>query len=224
MYIRVLLIIILVLLLIWIALRTQSIPQIHRTISHCEMEYYDPQADYTNRRGALRSLLFEFDDICQDNDIQYWIIEGSLLGQYRTRTLIPWDQDLDIGMLREDFEKLCQVSLDYHEMKRWKHNNSGRFIDKSNGMFIDVQIFWHKDDGWTCRWDTHKKYMADVKAGILHRPPGGIWPEEILLPLATCILEGRKFLCPRNTEAYLKIRYHDLEPDHYWDGNQWTKK
>lgn len=92
---------------------------------HCETAYYNPRTDYTDRREALQELLFEFADICQRNDIRYWLIEGALLGQFRTGTLIPWDEDLDVGMLRADFEKICRVVLDHHEMRRWGHNRMG---------------------------------------------------------------------------------------------------
>ena len=54
-------------------------------------------------------LLKQIDKVCRENNIQYFLAGGSLLGAIRNGKSIPWDDDLDIGMLREDFEKFRKV-------------------------------------------------------------------------------------------------------------------
>lgn len=56
----------------------------------------------------LRSLK-KLDEICRRHDIRYWVAYGTLLGAIRHQGFIPWDDDLDIGIMREDYEKLCAV-------------------------------------------------------------------------------------------------------------------
>lgn len=58
---------------------------------------------------VMLRLLKIIDDICQQNGIQYFLISGSLLGAVRHRGFIPWDDDLDVAMMREDYNKFLEV-------------------------------------------------------------------------------------------------------------------
>lgn len=56
--------------------------------------------------------LYKLDEICKKYNIQYWIAYGTLLGAIRHKGFIPWDDDLDVCMMREDFHKLCNVPVE----------------------------------------------------------------------------------------------------------------
>lgn len=54
----------------------------------------------------LLGIAQEFDRVCRENGIQYMMLGGSMIGAIRHKGFIPWDDDMDFGVLREDYEKL----------------------------------------------------------------------------------------------------------------------
>lgn len=63
--------------------------------------------DLSPVQEALLDLLRVFIRICEDNQLRYYAWGGTALGAMRHNGFIPWDDDIDIAMPREDFEKLC---------------------------------------------------------------------------------------------------------------------
>lgn len=61
-------------------------------------------------RPVLKQLMCEFDRVCRKYELKYYVISGSLIGVVRHKGMIPWDDDIDIGMPREDLEKLKKIA------------------------------------------------------------------------------------------------------------------
>lgn len=56
-------------------------------------------------------ILKDFIKICEENDLTYFMYAGSLLGAVRHNGFIPWDDDLDVIMFRDDFEKFKKIFI-----------------------------------------------------------------------------------------------------------------
>lgn len=56
-------------------------------------------------------LLNQLQQICEKHGLQYYASNGTLLGAVRHKGFIPWDDDLDVMMPRQDYEKLIEIAL-----------------------------------------------------------------------------------------------------------------
>ena len=65
-------------------------------------------ASLQEHQDALYSILEEFDRICRKLNIGYFLFAGTMLGAVRHRGFIPWDDDLDVVMLRPDYERFLK--------------------------------------------------------------------------------------------------------------------
>ena len=54
-------------------------------------------------------LLRILDNICKKHNLTYWLDFGTLLGAYRHKGFIPWDDDMDVSMIRKDYEKFVSI-------------------------------------------------------------------------------------------------------------------
>lgn len=54
----------------------------------------------------LLEMLIEFQRFCEEHNIKFFLVGGSALGAFRHHGFIPWDDDIDVAMFRDDFEKM----------------------------------------------------------------------------------------------------------------------
>jgi lipopolysaccharide cholinephosphotransferase len=105
-------------------------------------------------------MLLALDTLCNEHGIRYQVAAGTLLGAIRHKDFIPWDDDVDVIMLREHYDKFIQLSGEFTQYSmqiqafqidpQWKSlsarlrrkDSELRFVWDSptgnNGIFIDV--------------------------------------------------------------------------------------
>jgi len=66
-------------------------------------------SDIRKSQSKMLEILETVDAICQKHNLTYWISGGTLLGAMRHGGFIPWDDDIDIELLRPDYKKLLKI-------------------------------------------------------------------------------------------------------------------
>ena len=98
-------------------------------------------------------LLRIVDKICRENDIQYWLDCGTLLGCVRHKGFIPWDDDADIAVPSWDYHKL--LSLLYEEAK------------KNDAVFLFH--FQRKESHCFCDYFGSKNIITSKRPAVKHQ-------------------------------------------------------
>lgn len=105
--------------------------------------------------GTLRDIqllyveLLRFvDNICKKHEINYWLDGGTLLGAVRHGGFIPWDDDVDLTMLRKDYNKLLEVlPLEISKHDYFKENcGLTLLIEGQKNYFSDFKSVYDVDD------------------------------------------------------------------------------
>lgn len=112
-------------------------------------------------KKALLEAMDEFHRVCEKHNLKYYLIGGSLIGAIRHKGCIPWDDDIDIVMFKDDFERLLQLRMDLSANFELIHRSfpdslllpiarienhrvmidEGYFSGNETGVFIDVFCF-----------------------------------------------------------------------------------
>jgi len=64
------------------------------------------------KKRIMLTIMDYIDDFCRNNNINYFLYGGSLIGAIRHKGYIPWDDDIDICMMRQDYDKFLSLFTD----------------------------------------------------------------------------------------------------------------
>ncbi len=144
--------------------------QLEKTFFQKEVRFGYEVSEKVKKIWAVELNLLEyFDNLCREHNLRYFIEYGTLLGAVRHQGFIPWDDDIDVVMFRDDYEKLKIVAQDavcppYFFQDAYTDSMVGAFSklrdsrttaiefpdalpDYNQGIFIDIFPLDHVSDG-----------------------------------------------------------------------------
>ena len=150
----------------------------------------------------MLDMLVEFDRVCQKHNLKYWLDSGTLLGAVRHKGFIPWDDDIDLSMPLEDYQKLIELKDEFSEQiffqttqtdskfpfdyiklrsnraKIVEFHEKDRDIEYHQGVFVDIFPMLTIPDGefYYNFYSDIFKLIRDTSAISLHTPNGKDMP------------------------------------------------
>jgi hypothetical protein len=189
---------------------------------HYDARYFKGLVVYDEHRAALRHLIRSYLTVLEELGVETWLAHGTLLGWWWNGQIMPWDDDLDVQVsaaaleylgknhnrtLHEyrfvhehtgrEMEKTFLLDINpYHSEREWLQGQNiidARWIDVSNGMFIDITGLAERDPAhhpgvWSCK-NFHRYRSSD------------------LYPMRQTEFEGMPAQVPYNIERILMEEY-----------------
>ena len=124
------------------------------------MSQYTPE-EYKQIREVSLDVLKEFIRICEKHQLTYFAIAGTAIGAVRHKGFIPWDDDIDVGMLRPDYDKFLAIAPQEMAEKydiccaSIQKNVQGFFAQ----MFLKGTLFVTQGN---TRWQLHPGIKIDI--------------------------------------------------------------
>ncbi|RDW95304.1 hypothetical protein BP5796_01067 [Coleophoma crateriformis] len=164
-------------------------------LGHYDNRYYTGnQVGYDEHRNSLRYLIRAYLTVFREHNIETWIAHGTLLGWWWNGKIMPWDPDLDVQVSAstlvwlgknmnmtfhdyvgrspsgEEVHRRYLLDINPYSVERVRGDGmnviDARFIDTSNGMFIDITGLSETNPGsqpgvWSCK-NYHRYRTRDL--------------------------------------------------------------
>ena len=130
-------------------------------------------------QANLYQLLKEIDEICNKHDIKYFLAGGTALGTVRNHCFLPWDDDIDLYITRDNWNKLRHVleseenvvpegrSFAYNENTKYYCNPIPRYVDHTTTAIYKSQALLFT--GKTQKNYTMRKIKVDMSFLFIYK-------------------------------------------------------
>lgn len=122
-------------------------------------------------RQLMLDLLQHVDKLCKEHDIRYTLSDGTLIGALRHKGFIPWDDDIDISMLRKDYDKFREG------FDAWSHAPHLELLDYRQDPDVMFPFFKICDNRTEMQMARNSKRSVGINIDVfpLDGIPGGKW-------------------------------------------------
>jgi phosphorylcholine metabolism protein LicD len=146
----------------------------------------DELLDFKEGQKIMTNMLREFDRICRKYNLSYWCIGGTFIGAIRYNGWIPWDADIDLAILEEDYIRLREIiqlelpkgmwfqdktTDKYYKYDigkiRWLESDYKDYKDRSHHNGIQIDLFIFKKTGDTISGE-HEHYGLTTQQRSFH--------------------------------------------------------
>ena len=171
-------------------------------------------------RDHCIELLSKVDDILREFNITYMLAYGTLLGSYVMHDILPWDDDLDIFMNIGDLQKI-KLLFNGNGSGHYKHV---QLLESTNANAFTTKLYSLNDPkagnhAWRWPYIDISFYKDDVRQVSTYKnAPNWHMKRADFFPLTQRPLAWRWFPAPRNTRAFIVLKYkHFVCKSHGWD-------
>ena len=126
------------------------------------MKYTDYDEKVLKHLQSLELMILkEFINICEENNLTYYMYAGSLLGTIRHQGFIPWDDDLDVIMFRDDFEKFKEIFISnpHDKIKLLSIETEDDYFHLLSKLMLKNTIF---EENWVSQVDFNIGINIDI--------------------------------------------------------------
>ena len=162
-----------------------------------------PEVLRTAHRLMLK-ILKEVHRVCEENGIRYFLSDGTLIGAVRHNGFIPWDDDIDISMLRSDYDRFCKIAPEklgaYYCLK------------KTIGLLLPLKFWIAKRTGLCVKYEAlpssfvFARYQVFARRGESEKD---LNTADNFTSLVLHDFEGEQFYIPEKYDAVLRQYYGD---------------
>lgn len=170
---------------------------------HYDKRYFKNVMTVGSIQEKLKELFPVLSKYLISKNIKFWLLYGTLLGYYRDKDMIPWDDDIDVGVLFDDLDKLPERKI-INGKYLWDRNIDARpcYHDGNNiviarlicmetGVFIDI-------------------FGQCIRKDEVMSSDGNIYDKKDIFPLVQTTFLGSHTYVPQNVKKVLTVVYKDL--------------
>ncbi len=164
-------------------------------------------------------MLTNITNLLDENHIDYWLEGGTLLGIIRENRLLPWDNDIDLSIKEEEFNKVAEIinKSNYRIRYREFEKDDSPFV-KGVTRQIKIRNYKYKFFRGDVVLEIFVKFRKDEQYFWQVGPKKKSVPAYFYDKLAKFSFNSKEYLVPAQYKEYLTFRYGDWEtPVKEWD-------